>query len=275
MDKTITSRAPLNNGSKIPYFGLGVFRAARGSETQNAIRHALDAGYRHIDTAMIYNNERDVGIAVKNSSIPRDEIFITTKVWNSDHGYDKTIRACHASLDRLGLDYVDLYLIHWPVQGLRGETWKALITLFEEGRCRSIGVSNYTIRHLEELLADTPVIPTVNQVEFSPFLYQKDLLDFCRSHQIQLEAYCSLTRGEKLHDSNIVSVAGKYNKTPAQILVRWTLEHDVVVIPKSVRKDRIYENADVFDFRISEEDMALLDSLSEDYRVTWDPTDAP
>ncbi len=275
MDKTITSKATLNNGVGMPYFGLGVFRAAQGSETQNAILCALEAGYRHIDTAKIYGNEKDVGLAIRRSTVPREEIFVTTKVWNTDHGYEKTIKACHDSLDRLQLDYIDLYLIHWPVEDLRGQTWKALVNLYEQGKCRAIGVSNYTIRHLVELLADSSVVPAVNQVEFSPFLYQKQLLDFCRSKQIQLEAYCSLTRGERLNDKTLTSIAAKYNKTPAQILIRWTLEHDVIVIPKSTQKSRIIENADVFDFRLSENDMASLDALNEDFRVTWDPTDAP
>ncbi len=273
MDKTLTSTARLNNGVKMPYLGLGVYLAGPGAEAQNAIRYALEAGYRHIDTAKIYGNERDVGIALKKSGIPREEIFVTTKLWNSDHGYDETIRACQESLMTLGLSYVDLYLIHWPEEELRIETWKAMITLQEEGKCRAVGVSNYTIRHLEELLADSPVVPTVNQVEFSPFLYQKDLLDFCRTNGIQLEAYAPLTRRQRLNHSTITSIAAKYGKTAAQIMIRWSLQHDVVVIPKSVNQRRIYENADVFDFEISSEDMALLDSLNEDLRICWDPSD--
>ncbi len=257
----------------MPYLGLGVYLAGPGAEAQNAIRYALEAGYRHIDTAKIYGNERDVGIALKKSGIPREEIFVTTKLWNSDHGYDETIRACQESLMTLGLSYVDLYLIHWPEEELRIETWKAMITLQEEGKCRAVGVSNYTIRHLEELLADSPVVPTVNQVEFSPFLYQKDLLDFCRTNEIQLEAYAPLTRRQRLNHSTITSIAAKYGKTAAQIMIRWSLQHDVVVIPKSVNQRRIYENADVFDFEISSEDMALLDSLNEDLRICWDPSD--
>ncbi len=274
MDKTLTSTARLNNGVELPYLGLGVYLVGPGAGTQNAVQYALEAGYRHIDTASLYGNEREVGTAVRNSRIPREEIFITTKLWNSDHGYDETIRACQESLRELGLTYIDLYLIHWPVENLRNETWKAMITLQEEGKCRAIGVSNYTIRHLEELLADSPVVPAVNQVEFSPFLYQKDLLDFCRSHGIQLEAYSPLTRGKKLNHPAITSIAGRYGKTAAQIMIRWALQHDVVVIPKSANQRRIYENADVFDFEISSEDLALLDSLNKDYRVDWDPSNA-
>ncbi len=275
MDKTLTSTARLNNGVEIPYLGLGVYLAGPGAGTRNAVQHALQAGYRHIDTASSYGNEQEVGIALQKSRIPREEIFITTKLWNSDHGYDETIQACQESLMTLGLSYMDLYLIHWPVEKLRNETWKAMIALQEEGKCRAIGVSNYTIRHLEELLADSPVVPAVNQVEFSPFLYQKDLLDFCRSCRIQLEAYSPLTRGKKLNHPTITSIAGRYGKTPAQIMIRWPLQHDVVVIPKSANQRRIYENADVFDFEISSEDLALLDSLNEDFRICWDPSDVP
>ena len=170
---------------------------------------------------------------------------------------------------------MDLYLVHWPEEDLRSETWKAMVTLREERKCRAVGVSNYTIRHLEELLADSPVVPAVNQVEFSPFLYQKDLLDFCRSCGIQLEAYSPLTRGKKLNHPTIASLASEYGKTAAQIMIRWPLQHDVVVIPKSANQQRIYENADVFDFEISSEDLVLLDSLNEDFRVCWDPSDAP
>ena len=275
MGKTISSKAVLNNKVEMPFFGLGVFKAGPGAETKNAVRYALEAGYRHIDTAKIYGNEKEVGQAVKESPVPREEIFITTKLWNDSHGYDLSIEALNDSLDRLGFDYVDLYLIHWPVEKLRGESWRALVSLYEAGKCRSIGVSNYTIRHLKELLAESPVVPVVNQVEFSPFLYQKELLEFCRSHGVQLEAYCSLIRGRQFDDPAIRKVAAKYNKTPAQILIRWTLEHDVVVIPKSVRPERIPANADVFDFSISPEDMALLDDLNEDLRITWYPSDAP
>ena len=275
MDKTLTSTARLNNGVEIPYLGLGVYLAGSGAGTRNAVQHALQAGYRHIDTASSYGNEQEVGIALQKNRIPREKVFITTKLWNSDHGYDETIQACQESLATLGLSYMDLYLIHWPVEKLRNETWKAMIALQEEGKCRAIGVSNYTIRHLEELLADSPVVPAVNQVEFSPFLYQKDLLDFCRSCGIQLEAYSPLTRGKKLNHPTITSIADRYGKTAAQIMIRWPLQHDVVVIPKSADQRRIYENADVFDFEISSEDLALLDSLNEDFRVCWDPSNAP
>jgi diketogulonate reductase-like aldo/keto reductase len=271
----IDTKVKLNNGVEMPLFGLGTFQMRSGKETQQAALTALEAGYRLIDTAQMYGNEEDVGIAVKKSGVPREEIFITTKLWNSEHGYQKTLNACEESLEKLGLSYVDLYLIHWPVQGLRNETWKAMVTLLEGGKCRAIGVSNYMIRHLEELLANSMTVPAVNQVEFSPYFYLKDLLDFCRSHKIQLESYSPLTKGHKLNDPKLANIAKKYSKTPAQILIRWVLQKDVVVIPKSSHKERILENADVFDFEISPDDMKLLDSFNQNMRTSWDPTTIP
>ena len=270
--KNIATTAKLNNGVEIPYLGLGVYEARAGAQAQNAVRWALEAGYRQIDTAKFYGNERDVGIAVRESDVPRAEVFVTTKLWNSDHGYENALRAFEHSNDLLGLDYVDLYLIHWP-QGNRAESWRALLEIYENGQSRAIGVSNYTIRHLEELLANSPVVPAVNQVEFHPFLYQKELLEFCRAHGIQLQAYSPLTKGHRLNDARITRVAGQYSKSNAQILIRWALQHDVVVIPKSTNQGRIQENADVFDFEISEEDMAFLDALDENSHITWDPSD--
>ncbi len=272
MSKSIESKATLNNGVEIPFLGLGVYMINSGAETENAVRWALEAGYRHIDTAQLYGNERDVGRAVHKSDIPREEIFLTTKVWNANQGYDKTIRSLQESLKKFEFDYLDLFLIHWPVQNVRNDTWKAMTTLLEEGTCRAIGVSNYTIRHLKELLNESSVAPTINQVEFNPFLFQKDLLEFCRSNDIQLEAYTPLTRGRRLNDKTLLMIAEKNHKTSAQILIRWALQHDIVVIPKSANKDRIYENSDVFDFNISDDDIRTLDSLKENYRVCWNPT---
>ncbi len=271
----IDTKVKLNNGVEMPIFGLGTYLTRRGKETQEAVVHALEAGYRHIDTAKIYGNEKDVGEGIRKSGIPREDIFITTKLWNSDHGYDRTVAACERSLKTLGLSYVDLYLIHWPVEGLRNDTWKAMERLLNEGKCRAIGVSNYMICHLEELLDNSSTIPAVNQVEFHPYLYQKDLLEFCQSHDIQLESYSPLTKGEKLNDPRLVAIASKYSKSPAQVLIRWVLQRGIVVIPKSSRKERIYENADVFDFEISREDMKALDSFNQDLRTSWDPSTAP
>ncbi len=275
MALSLDARVTLADGTKMPVLGLGVWRAASGKETQRAVATALDVGYRLIDTAKLYGNERDVGQAVRASKIPRDQIFITTKLWNTDHGYEGALRAFEQSRRELGVDSIDLYLIHWPVPGLRQESWKGLLRLKEKGLARSIGVSNYTIRHLEELLSSSPIPPAVNQVEFHPFLYQADLLAFCQGHGIQLEAYSPLTRGHRLDHPVIQAVASEYRRTPAQILIRWGLQHDLVVIPKSVQPARIRENARVFDFELSRADMARLDALDERSHVAWDPDDLP
>lgn len=273
-DLKINSKVKLNNGVEMPIFGLGTFQAQSGKEARDAVLGALRAGYRHIDTASIYGNEEDVGAAIKESGVPREEVFVTTKLWNSDHGYDSALAAFEKSGRRLGLSYVDLYLIHWPVQDLRKETWRALETLLDEERCRAIGVSNYMICHLEELLENSSTVPAVNQVEFSPYLYQEDLLEFCLRSNIQLEAYSPLTKGRKLDDPKLVALASKYSKSPAQILIRWALQHQMVVIPKSSGRERITENAGVFDFTISPEDMRALDLFDEGLRTSWDPSRA-
>jgi diketogulonate reductase-like aldo/keto reductase len=271
----IDTKIKLNNGVEMPVLGLGTYQSRGGKETQEAVLCALEAGYRHIDTAAMYGNEEDVGEAVRRSGIPREEIFVTTKLWNTDHGYQKALAAFEESQNKLGLAYVDLYLIHWPVEDLRKDSWKALERLLEEGKCRAIGVSNYMIHHLEEVLGNSSTVPAVNQVEFSPYLYQKELVEFCGKHGIQFEAYSPLTKSHKLNDPQLADIASKYSKTPAQILIRWALQKDVVVIPKSSRRERIKENADVFDFTISAEDMDILDSFNQELHTSWDPTTAP
>jgi diketogulonate reductase-like aldo/keto reductase len=268
---TLKSSAKLNNGVEIPYLGLGVYQSPPGEITLRAVRYALKIGYRQIDTAELYGNEKDVGRALRESGIRREDVFITTKVWNSHQGYDSTLYACEGSLGRLGLSYVDLYLIHWPVQGLGHETWRAMIKLLHQGKARAIGVSNYSIRELNELLDKSDIVPAVNQVEFHPFLYQEELLRFCKNNNIQLEAYSPLTRGKRLNHPNILELAKKYNKTPAQVLIRWSLQHNVIVIPKSIHEARIKENSQVFDFQLEPKDMKLLDSLNENlYTVFLD-----
>jgi methylglyoxal/glyoxal reductase len=259
----------------MPVLGLGVYQAAPGRTTESAVTFALKNAYRLVDTAKLYGNERDVGKAVMKSGIDRKEVFVTTKLWNSDHGYDSTMRAFDKSLSALGLDYIDLYLIHWPVSELRGESWKAMTKLLKDGRVRAIGVSNYMIRHLKELLDSSDIIPAVNQVEFHPFLYQKDLLQFCRDHSIQTEAYSPLTRGSMLTHSTITSIAKKYGKSPAQVMIRWGLQHGLVEIPKSTNESRIIENSQVFDFEISGKDMQPLDSLDRSMHTDWDPAQEP
>jgi methylglyoxal/glyoxal reductase len=265
-------RVELNDGNRMPWVGLGAYRIAAGKPCVQAVRRALSVGYRHIDTAALYGNEEDVGRAVRESGVPRDEVFVVTKLWNSDQGYASAIAACNESLAKLKLGYIDLYLIHWPEPRKRLDSWRALVELRKQGKCRSIGVSNYTIAHLKELMAHSDVVPSVNQVEFSPFLFQRELLDFCRSHDIQLEAYCPLTRGQKLPDPVVRAVAGRHRKTPAQVLLRWALQHEVVVIPKSAHTSRIEENAALFDFTLEKRDMDALDALHVNFRACWDPT---
>jgi diketogulonate reductase-like aldo/keto reductase len=269
MDKF--SKTKLNNSVEIPWLGFGLWDLSPGLETQKAVNWALEAGYRHFDNATIYNNELDVGKVINNTTIPRKEFFITSKVWNDDQGYESTIRAFNTSMKKLALKYLDLYLIHWPASVKRKETWKALETLYEEGKCRAIGVSNYSIKHIEELLGYAKIIPAVNQVEFNLYLYQKDLLDFCNLHNIQLEAWSPLVKGMKNNDPKLVSIAKAYSKTPAQILLKWCLQHKVLVIPKSARKERIIENSEIFEFNISDEDMKRLDLFDEKNRMGIDP----
>lgn len=275
MALALNSTTKLNSGVEMPVLGLGVYQIPAGRATEEAVKFALKIGYRHVDTAKLYGNEESVGKAIRESGLPRDQVFVTTKLWNSDHGYEAAIRAGEASLKRLGLGHIDLYLIHWPVQGLRDDSWRALVELKRRGVCRSIGVSNYTVKHLQELLADSDHIPDVNQVEFNPFLYQEELLSFCNENKIQLEAYSPLTRGYKLRHPVVVEVARRYSKSPAQVMIRWGLQHGLVVIPKSSRPERIRENSEVFDFEITAADMRKLDALGEDLRTDWDPTDAP
>jgi diketogulonate reductase-like aldo/keto reductase len=270
----IRSTVLLGNNVEIPRLGLGTWQSAVGSETRNAVVWALEAGYRHIDTAAIYGNEQDVGAAVVASGVPRSELFLTTKCWNEDQGFDNALRAFDVSAKKLGSDYIDLFLIHWPVKGLRNDTWRAFTRLYEEKRCRAIGVSNFTMNHLIELLSRTSVVPAANQIELSPFLQRRDLVEFCQNKGITIEAYSPLARGRKLSDPRLMEIAKRYEKSPAQIAIRWALQHNLVVIPKSVHKERIQENAQVFDFEISLLDMQALDALDEGYWTmspAWNP----
>ncbi|WNG27074.1 aldo/keto reductase [Cystobacter fuscus] len=275
MELNLQSTVTLNNGVEIPRLGLGVYLASRGEETRQAVRSALAAGYRHIDTARVYGNERDVGAAVRESGLPREDIFVTTKLWNSDQGYDSALQACARSLKELGLEYVDLYLIHWPVQGRRLDSWRALETLLRDGRCRAIGVSNFMEHHLDELLARAQVVPAVNQVEQHPFLHQPSLLRHCADKGIAVEAYSPLTKGLRLTDPRLVEVARRHGRSTAQVLIRWCLQHGMIVIPKSAHAARIRENATVYDFSLSPEDMRQLDGLNEDLYTGWDPREVP
>lgn len=268
----INSCVELNDSNLMPVLGFGVYLIPPGVVTTSSVLEALNIGYRHIDTASIYKNEADVGKAIKASKLKRDDIFVTTKLWNSDQGYDSALQACDNSLKELQLDYLDLYLIHWPVYEKRIESWKALNKLKIDGKCRSIGVSNFMIHHLQELIDTTGIIPAVNQIEFSPFLYQKDLLEFCQKNNIIVESYSPLTAGKRLNEPVLLRMAEKYNKTVAQLLIRWNLQHNLVPLPKSITPERILENALVFDFNLTQDDMNLLDSLNENYRTCWDPS---
>jgi diketogulonate reductase-like aldo/keto reductase len=267
----IQSKKRLNNGVEIPYLGLGTYQL-KGKAAHTPVMEALRLGYRHIDTARIYKNEEVVGQAIHDSGIPREELFITTKLWNEDQGYDSTLRALEKSLAALKLDYLDLYLIHWPVPKKRLESWKALTEIYQQKKARAVGVSNFEIRHLEELLSSSDLVPAINQIEIHPFLYDRELIQYCESKTIEVEAYSPLTKGRRIHDPSITTIARKHGKTPAQVFIRWCLEHDWIVLPKSRRLERIKENSEVFDFSLSQEDLQELDSLNENLHTGWDPT---
>lgn len=258
---TINSTVKLNNGVEMPLFGLGTWQLEEGEEARQAVTAALQAGYRLIDTAAAYGNERSVGRAIAESGIDRQEIFLTTKLWNQDHGYDSALTAFRHNLARLGTEYIDLYLIHWPATNHWPDAWRALLTLPKE-QCRAIGVSNFEIEHLEHLRKFSPIMPAVNQVPFSPYHPQRQLLAYCREHGIAFEGYSPL-RTANLHDPSLLAIARKHGKTPIQILLRWPLQHGVITIPKSAHPERIRENAGIFDFTLDADDMATLDALGD------------
>ncbi len=278
----------LNNGVKMPWLGLGVYKTKDGEEVINAVKAAITIGYRSIDTAAYYDNEKGVGQAIRECGVPRDEIFITTKVWNQDQGYESTLQAFEISRQNLGLDIIDLYLIHWPVPDKHRETWKALVHLYQQGAVRAIGVSNYRIQDLKEIIDDSGIIPAVNQVELHPVLTQKELLQFCNEHGIQTEAWSPIMRGhldnpttapgksikdegKKVDALLLPRLAEKYGRTIAQIVLRWHLQNGVVVIPKSVHRNRILENSQIFDFELLAEDMKKIDALNMNKRFGPDP----
>lgn len=275
MVKSLQSTTTLNNGVEMPWFGLGVFQVEDGEEVINSVKWALEHGYKSIDTAAVYKNEEGVGQAIKESGIPREELFITSKLWNKDQGYEETLQAFETTLQKLGLDYLDLYLIHWPVpkQNKYKETWKAMEKLYQDGKIRAIGVSNFKEHHLEDLLTEAKIVPMVNQVEFHPHLQQKSLHEFCKKHNIQLEAWSPLKQGQILSDETITKIAKYHGKSTAQVILRWDLQKEVVTIPKSVKQHRIHENADVFDFELSEEEMKLIADLNKEERIGPDPDD--
>lgn len=267
----INGTAILANGVKMPYLGLGVFKSRDGSEVIDAVTFALETGYRHIDTASIYQNEKGVGTAIKNYPISRKEVFITSKVWNADQGYESTIKAFNSSLEKLGTDYLDLYLVHWPVKGKYKETYRALETLYNEGKVKAIGVSNFLTHHIEDLLGEAKIVPMVNQIEFHPYLIQPNLLDACKKNNILVEAWSPLMQGQIFSIPELKTLAKKYKKSIAQVTLRWNLQKGIITIPKSSKKDRIIENGDIFDFSISEEDMKIIDSLDRNQRIGANP----
>jgi len=277
MQRRDVESVPLNNGITMPRLGLGVFRAGSGDGTRNVVRHALEVGYRHIDTAAVYGNEVEVGEALRawcaETGADRREVFVTTKLWNSDHGYDRALEAFARSRERLDIGLVDLFLLHWPVPELRLDSWRALETLLERGECRAIGVSNFMVPHLEELAEHARILPQVNQIELHPFLPQRDVVDWCRARGIQTVAYSPLTKGRLLDSPELDAVAARLGRSPAQVLIRWSLEQGHVVLPKSANPERIDENARVFDFELDDEAQRILAALEEHgVRIAWDPT---
>ena len=269
----LTTKKILNNGVEMPIFGLGVYKSADGEETYNAVRWALDAGYRHIDTAAMYGNEASVGRAIRDSGIAREDIFVTTKLWNTEIREHNEENALKASLEKLGMDYVDLYLIHWPVREEQGyiRAWKKLEQFNKQGLCRAIGVSNYNIHHLEDVLKVADIVPALDQVECHPYLAQKDLAAYCEKNNIALGPWSPLGRGRLLDDPVLVALAEKYGKTTAQVVLRWDIQRGFVNIPKSVHKERIESNAQVFDFALTDEDMQLIYSLDKDLHFGSNP----
>jgi 2,5-diketo-D-gluconate reductase A len=252
----------LNNDVQMPSLGFGVYKIPDG-EVERAVHTAIEAGYRSIDTATLYHNERGVGAAVRSSGLPREDLFVTTKLWNTEHGYDRALRAFDVSLGRLRLDYVDLYLIHWPVpsEDRYVETWRALEKILADGRARAIGVSNFQIEHLRRLLDETEVVPAVNQVELHPNLQQARLRKFDSDHDIVTESWSPLARGRLLEHEILTTIARKHGKTPAQVVLRWHIEMGLVAIPKSVTPERIRENIDIFDFELDSQDIAGIATL--------------
>jgi methylglyoxal/glyoxal reductase len=269
-----TSPLPLNSGTRIPQLGLGVFRAGGGGATRQAVSWALECGYRHIDTAQVYGNEAEVGEALRASGLARDEVFVTTKLWRDDFARPAARRAFADSLARLGLEYVDLYLLHWPEPDTRLEAWQFLESLYEEQRCRAIGVSNFTGSHLEQLLAKAEVVPAVNQIELHPFWQQRETVEFCQRHDIVVEAWGPLVKGHRFDDPVLKQIAGSLGVSVAQVLIRWSLQKGFVCIPKSSQRQRIASNADVFGFALSTDQMRQVDDLEQGYRTApgWDPT---
>ncbi|WP_416145603.1 aldo/keto reductase [Planococcus koreensis] len=271
MELAINSTKTLHNGVEMPRFGLGVFKMTDKEEAVNAVLSALEAGYPAIDTASIYDNEHEVGEAIRASRMKREDIFVTSKVWNTDQGYDNTLRAFEASLKRLDFDYLDLYLTHWAMPDTYEETYRAIQRLYDEKLVRSIGVSNHQQHHLEKLLATANTKPMVNQIELHPQLTQEPLRQFCADNEIAVTSWSPLARGRLLGEPLLGKIGESHGKSIAQIIIRWHLQHDLIVIPKSVKPERILENADVFNFELSPGQMEMIDALNKDWRTGTHP----
>lgn len=266
MIESLHDSLTLLNGMKIPSIGFGTWQTPDGDIAVNAVKYALEVGYRHIDTAAAYGNEESVNKAIRESDIPREELFITTKLWNSDRGYAKTLNAFEDSMKKLGVDYLDLYLIHWPSNKKDGDkvnadTWKAFEKLYRDGQIKAIGVSNFLVHHLESLMESAEIEPMINQIEFHPGQMQSEVLEFCRKHAILIEGWSPLGTGRMLENPQLKEIAGNYRKSVAQLCIRWALQHEVLPLPKSVTPSRIAENMQVFDFEISESDMKTIDDM--------------
>ncbi|MCP4163062.1 MAG: aldo/keto reductase [Deltaproteobacteria bacterium] len=273
MSVLLNSKVNLNDGNEMPSIGLGTY-SALGKEAVKAVTWAIEAGYRLIDTATFYGNEKEIGDAIEKSLVNRSDLFVTSKVWQTDHGKIKPFAAIEKSLSLLKTDYLDLYLIHWPSPGTRLETWKTLTKIVEKGLTKSIGVSNFTIEHLEELKSVSGVIPAINQIEFHPFQFESELLEYCNERSIVVQAHTPLVRCRKNEIPELVRLEEKYGKTPAQILLRWCIQHGTIPLPKSSNKDRINENIQIFDFEMDNGDMDLLNNINDKYRVVeWNPND--
>ena len=260
----------MKNGNTIPLLGLGVYDMYQ-QEAELAVSMALAIGYRLIDTASMYENEVEIGNALKQTTVPRTEIFLTTKLNNTDHGYDQAMRAFDTSLEKLQQDYVDLYLIHWPIKEGRKESWKALEKIYESGRAKAIGVANYTMPFLKELESYANIAPAVNQIEFTPWLYQEEVLQYCKQNNIQLQSYSPITRGQKFNDPRLIALCERYQKTPAQIILNWNLQLGVSTIPKSSKKERLQENFDAQNFTLAAQDVEFMNTFNEGFRICDNP----
>ncbi|MDR2869272.1 MAG: aldo/keto reductase [Deferribacteraceae bacterium] len=267
----IKSTVKLNNGVEMPLLGFGVFRTKDGKETEDAVSWALEAGYIHIDTAKIYGNEKSVGAAIKNASIPREKIFVTTKLWNEDMRQHRQMAAFEESLKIMGLDYVDLYMIHWPVNFV--ESWKVMEEIYKSGRAKAIGISNFQPHHMDTLMKEAKVTPAVNQFECHPYLSQQPLVDYCKKLGIACEAYSPIggQGSDLLSNAAVVKLAQKYSKTPAQVVLRWHLQRGIIAIPKSIKKERVVSNCQLYDFELSAADMDILFGLNINKRIGSDP----